>query len=164
VLDYSTMAYYKFINNIFINQYQDAFRDQQASPVNILPDFREENIASPFCNSIPQKQVLVPQFYRSGGNKFESVRIPRFKYFGRRIGYTASFWMKNYGSHAFSPNPRIGRDNNHIFRLDDSFALWYDSQTSFRVYVFAKDNWLETYSDPVFLPMHEWINIQVALS
>ncbi len=60
VLDYSTMAYYKFINNIFINQYEDAFRDQQAVAVNILPDFREETIAAPFCNSIPQKQVRVP--------------------------------------------------------------------------------------------------------
>ena len=46
-----------------------------------------------------------------------------------------------------------------MLRLDESFALWYDSRTSFRVYVYAKRNYEETFSDPVFLPLFEWVNI-----
>ena len=72
--------------------------------------------------------------------------------------------MKNFGQHAFEPNPARGRENNHIFSLDECMALWYDSKTSFRVYVYAKNNFLETYSDPIFLPLNEWINIQVTIS
>ena len=75
-----------------------------------------------------------------------------------------SFWMKNFGQHAFEPNPARGREANHIFTLDESFGIWYDSKTSFRVYVYAKNNFFETYSDPIFLPLNEWINIQVTLS
>ena len=129
-----------------------------------MPDFIQENIAAPFCNSIPAKQVNVPQFYRAGGSKFSGLRIPRFKYKERYIGYTMSFWMKNFGQHAFEPNPAQGRKANHIFTLDECFGIWYDSKTSFRVYVYAKNNFFETYSDPVFLPLNEWINIQVTLS
>jgi hypothetical protein len=70
VLDYSAMAYYKFDQTIFIGRYEDSFRVQKARPVSVLPDFIQENIASPFCNSIPAKQVQVPQFYRAGGDKF----------------------------------------------------------------------------------------------
>lgn len=67
--------------------------------------------------------------------------------------------MKNMGAHASEPNPKIGREQNHIFSLDECFALWYDSETSFRVYVYAKTNIFETFSDPVFMPLYEWINI-----
>lgn len=71
--------------------------------------------------------------------------------------------MQNYGGHTFSRSPLEGRTKNHLIKLDDSFAIWYDSKTSFRVYVYAKDNWMETFSDPVFLPLNEWINIQLTI-
>ena len=132
---------------------------QKARPLRALPEFVQENVSAPFCNSIPAKQVDVPQFYRAMGSKFSGIAIPRFKYKERYIGYTASFWVKNFGEHAFEPNPAKGRQNNHIFSLDECFSLWYDSKTSFRVYVYAKSNFFETFSDPVFLPMLEWINI-----
>ena len=32
------------------------------------------------------------------------------------------------GAHASEPNPKIGREQNHIFSLDECFALWYDSE------------------------------------
>ena len=53
VLDYSTMAYYRFEQTIFIDRYDDSFRVQQARPLRQLPEFVQENISSPFCNSIP---------------------------------------------------------------------------------------------------------------
>lgn len=159
VLDYSSMAYYRFDQSIFIERYDDAFRVQNARPVSVLPSFVQENIAAPFCNSIPPEQVQVPQFYRASGSKYADIAVPAFKFKGRYIGYTASFWMKNFGAHAYQSNPSLGRNQNHIFKLDECFALWYDSKTSFRVYVYARDNFYETYSDPVFLPLNEWVNI-----
>lgn len=39
VLDYSTMAYYKFDQTIFIGRYEDSFRVQKARPVEKLPTF-----------------------------------------------------------------------------------------------------------------------------
>lgn len=41
--------------------------------------------------------------------------------------------------------------------------MFYDSPTSFRVYVYAKDNMYETTSKSVFLPLNAWINIQVSI-
>ena len=70
-----------------------------------------------------------------------------------------SFWMKNFGQHSFDSDPTRGREDNHFIRLDESFALWYDSRTSFRIYIYARDNFEETFSDAVFLPLYEWINI-----
>lgn len=35
--------------------------------------------------------------------------------------------------------------------------------SSFRVYVYSKDRHFETYSRSVFLPLNEWVNIQVNL-
>jgi len=71
--------------------------------------------------------------------------------------------MQNFGQHSFSTNPAEGRDKHHMLKIDDVFAVWYDSRTSFRVYVFAKQNYEETYSDPIFLPLYEWVNIQITL-
>ena len=67
VLDYSTMGYYKFENTILTGRYDDAFRNQTAEAIGIMPLFSSENIATPFCNSIPQKFEKVPQFYKSAG-------------------------------------------------------------------------------------------------
>ena len=59
VLDYSTLGYYKFEQTILLNRYDDAFRKQKAR-YTLAPKFVIENIAAPFCNSIPQKYVEVP--------------------------------------------------------------------------------------------------------
>ena len=60
VLDYSTMGYYKFEQTILLGRYDDSFRIQKAKQLTIFPQFHIENIAAPFCNSIPQKYVQVP--------------------------------------------------------------------------------------------------------
>ena len=67
--------------------------------------------------------------------------------------------MQNFGQHSFSTNPVSGRTKHHLIKVDESFAVWYDSKTSFRIYVYAKNNWEETFSDPVFLPLNDWVNI-----
>jgi len=41
-----------------------------------------------------------------------------------------------------------------LLELEESFAIWFDSKTSFRVYVFAKDNEFETFTGSVFLPLN----------
>lgn len=109
VMDYSTMGYYKFESTILLGRYDDAFRNQTATPVSSEPLFYSENIAAPFCNSIPQKFEKVPQFFQSAGNKFKDLDIPLFDYKGRGIGYTVSFWLKNFGQHSYSQNPSEGQ-------------------------------------------------------
>ena len=51
-----------------------------------------------------------------------------------------------------------------MLKLDECFAIWYDSLTSFRVYIYAKNNYEEVWSSPVFLPLYEWVNIQIAFT
>ena len=55
VLDYSTMCYYRFDQNKFISRFEDSFRVQKARALGFLPPFVQENVAAPFCNSIPAK-------------------------------------------------------------------------------------------------------------
>ena len=101
VLDYSTLGYYKFEQTILLERYDDAFRKQKAT-FDIAPKFVTENIAAPFCNSIPQKYVEVPQFYKSAGASFSNIGIPKFKFKSRSIGYTVTFWLKNFGQHSYA--------------------------------------------------------------
>ena len=164
VMDYSTLAYYKFESTQLHDRYADAFRDQTATPITIAPIFKSENVAAPFCSSIPQKFEQVPYFFKSGGNKYSEIGIPRFEYKGRQIGYTASFWLINFGQHSYSETPIEGRTSNHMLKMEECFAIWYDSPTSFRVYIYAKNNYEEVYSPPVFLPLFEWVNIQITFS
>jgi len=50
-----------------------------------------------------------------------------------------------------------------LIEIKDSFALWLDSPYSFRVYIFAKVNYNEFFTERVYLPLHEWINIQMTV-
>ena len=47
------MGYYKFETTVLYGRYADAFRNQTARPIKAAPSFYAENIAAPFCNSIP---------------------------------------------------------------------------------------------------------------
>ena len=92
------------------------------------------------------------------------IEIPRFWDKERKISYTVSFWMINFGQHSYGQKPNEGRENNHLIKVDEAFAIWYDSPTSFRVYVYARKNYDEVYSSTVFLPLFEWVNIQLHIS
>ena len=71
--------------------------------------------------------------------------------------------MKNEGIGSFTQNPRNGRDTTHLIKIQETFAIWFDSQTTLRAYVFADDNFREYYSDPIFLPINQWINLQIQI-
>jgi hypothetical protein len=73
-------------------------------------------------------------------------------------------WIRNEGDHKFTNNPRYGVEKHSFFKLDDSFALWFDSPTSFRVYVYSKSNVDEETSESCFLPLHQWVNIQISIN
>jgi hypothetical protein len=68
-------------------------------------------------------------------------------------------WINNSGATKFNANPRTGIETSAFFILDGSFALWFDSVSSFRVYVYAKKNVDATSSPSVFLPLNQWVNI-----
>ena len=74
-----------------------------------------------------------------------------------------SFWLKNEGIGTYSKNPKTGRDSTHLIKVEETFALWFDSQTTLRAYVYADANHFEYFSDPIFLPVDQWINLQIQL-
>ena len=89
---------------------------------------------------------------------FELQKQEGWDYIERRIGYTMSFWIKNEGIGTYSKNPKTGRDTTHLIKVEETFALWFDSQTTLRAYVYADANHFEYFSDPIFLPVDQWIN------
>ena len=68
-------------------------------------------------------------------------------------------WIKNTGKHTFSSSARVGRDSHHMFEIENAFALWMDSESSFRVYAFAAEDFDEHISEPISLPKNAWINV-----
>lgn len=81
-----------------------------------------------------------------------------------RFTYTLSMWVNNQGALKYSSNPRYGVETSQFFQLEGCFALWFDSPTSFRVYIYAKNNVDMTVSPSVFLPVNNWVNIQVNIN
>jgi hypothetical protein len=74
-----------------------------------------------------------------------------------------AIWIRNSGKHSYSANPRDGRENHHFFELTNSFAFWWNSPDSFRVYIYANENPYEVQSGSIDVPLYEWINIQVSI-
>jgi hypothetical protein len=83
------------------------------------------------------------------------VIIPFYRYTEADVGYTISMWVMNEGSTLFTTREQFGRENQyHFFRLENVFSLWFDSPTSFRVYVYTLRDF-ESFSSPsVFLPLN----------
>ena len=50
-----------------------------------------------------------------------------------------------------------------MLELEDSFAIWYDSPYSCRIYVYSVQNYDEVFSDRIYLPLHEWVNLQITI-
>ena len=97
-------------------------------------------------------QAEKPVFFR---------RLPLYSLKGeqREFGYTLSMWIRNYGQHTYSDDVKDGRENHHLFEVTDSFALFWDSPISLRVYIYARDNAYEFWTPPVSVPLRDWINI-----
>lgn len=125
----------------------------------------EDDIAVPYCQSLPQKLVTVPKFTNSPGSQFSKIPIKDFKYEQQKYGYTVSIWLKNSGMQNISADPRTGRTENHIFEITDAFAIWFDSPTSLAVYVYAVKDYQEMDTkESIIVPLHEWVNVQVTVS
>ena len=118
----------------------------------------------PLCSSLPQKLVEVPAIAKSAPLRWESLPLYTLDHEQRDFGYTLSIWMRNYGDHGYSTNPRTGRENYRLFEKAGCFALWWDSPISFRVYVYARDDAYEFYTSAISVPLRDWVNVQVALS
>ena len=90
----------------------------------------------------------------------QDIPIEGFTYEQRSFGYTVSVWLRNYGQHTYSlGNVERGLAEHKFLEIKDSFAMWMDSQDSFRIYVFSVRDYEEVQSDSIYLPMNEWINV-----
>lgn len=65
-----------------------------------------------------------------------------------------SMWVRPTGTHSYSTIEKQGITNQHFFLLEGVFALWWDSPSSFRVYVFASKDYLEESTSSVQVPIH----------
>ena len=105
----------------------------------------------------------MPKFEKSPG--FSKIKIEDFKDEQDKFGYTVSIWLRNSGTQNFSSDPKKGRTDNHIFEIVDAFAIWFDSPTSLKVYVYAVKDYLEiSTQESIVVPLHEWVNVQVTIS
>lgn len=62
--------------------------------------------------------------------------------------YSFNIWIKLdfEGAPTYHDDPLIGRDNSDFFKVEDVFALWFNTKTSFRVYVYALKGYDEFFS------------------
>ena len=96
--------------------------------------------------------------------RFESFKtgiidLSFFKFKQEHVGYTLMMWIKNEGGHSHSTKQVIGRNDHHLFRLENAFALWWDSPSSFRVYVYTMNKVHEYSTSSVFMPLNQWVNV-----
>ena len=73
-----------------------------------------------------------------------------------------SFWLKNFGKHK-AEEDGSGKDKTAFLSLEESFVFYYDTKTTFRVYVDAREKYLTAESESIYLPLNEWLNVQVAI-
>ena len=85
------------------------------------------------------------------------IDISFLKYAQDHVYYTLSMWIKSEGGHDYSTKQVIGRDNHHFFRLENSFALWWDSPSSFRVYIYTLRHKDEFSTKSIFMPLNTWV-------
>ena len=162
-LDFRVRAYYKFTDPL--NRWRDAFRNQTARPIALEPQVLAEPLRiDPFCSQLPEKLVQLPKITGNTQKLFPKLPIYIFDFNQRDFGYTLTLWLRNDGTHSYSKDSLQGRNNHHLFELSNSFALWWDSPISFRVYIYARSNANELYTAPVSVPLREWVNIQLAIS
>ena len=114
-------------------------------------------MTNPFCNTLESQFANVAKF-----ETFNTGRVPVVNAVldqDKTFTYTLSMWVHNLGARKYSANARYGVEQSSFFTLEGAFSLWFDSPTSFRVYVYAKDN-INTRSSPsTFLPLNQWVNI-----
>jgi len=107
------------------------------------------------CDTLHQYDSLARfENFKSG-----IIKLSLFKYSEKNVYYTLSMWIKSEGGHANTTKQVLGRDNHHFFRLENAFALWWDSPSSFRVYVYTLLKQDEYSTKSVFMPLNTWVNV-----
>jgi len=159
VFDLSTMAYYRFTQHTETYMLKDNFRNQKAdykmslapgATKKVRPKWMQEDISNMMCNTLS----VFEEVARFENFKGEPVKFQPKEYKQIGFGYTVSMWIKNLGGLYFTKKEKIGREKHQFFRLDKVFALWYDSQQSFRVYMYTKSPQEEFQSESIFLPLN----------
>ena len=157
--DVSTMAYYRFTMESKVYLLKDYFRNQQAKYVGSsavpgqafqIPIWHQEDVSNMICDTLNAYDSLARfENFKSG-----EIPLTLFEYQEDEVVYTLSMWVKNEGGHTYSTKQVIGRNNHHFFRLENVFALWWDSPSSFRVYIYTMLNVNEFSTPSVFMPLN----------
>jgi hypothetical protein len=78
--------------------------------------------------------------------------------------YTLSMWVKIKGAQKFTQDPRQGVKTASFFSIEGCFTLFFDSATSFKVFIDSVVDYQDTTSRSVFLPLNQWVNIQLNIN
>ena len=62
------------------------------------------------------------------------------------------------------PDPIKARRTCNIFLLDEAFMMYFYHKNMAKFHFFARKNYYETQSEPMFIPYDQWITVQMSLS
>jgi hypothetical protein len=157
--NWDVLAYYQFSPEDGV--LADSFRPQEGKVVQAISNTQSpvlfiDQSAKLFCDSLLLNPLQDLPTFTKGIDTTQT--IPNFE-FREKIGYTLSMWIRPSGDHGFSTGEFKGTRQMSFFTLDNVFSLWFDSDSSFRVYLFATKSYQETSSEPILIPVRSWINI-----
>ena len=151
VFTWDAMAYYQFDLNIGI--LADSFRYVNAqvveSSINTKsPVLYIDEGSKLVCSSLDINPLQVLPYIDPGLTT--TLKLPNFDYNQKQYSYTLSMWFKSSGSHAFS---ETNQESSSFFKLEKVMALWFNSPSSFRVYIYADKNYQEVVTGSVSIPV-----------
>ena len=82
----------------------------------------------------------------------------------RNYGYSLSTWLYTHPDNCVSTNPLVAKVNCSTFTFNDVITLYFESSTIARFYFEARNPGFELRSEQIFVPMSQWVNIQLSFS
>jgi hypothetical protein len=76
--------------------------------------------------------------------------------------YTMSIWIKPSATSCVQANPYTAKESCFLAHLDGVFFMYQSSRNEVKVYFEALKNYYEASSKGVFIPIGQWVNIQLA--
>jgi len=78
--------------------------------------------------------------------------------------YTLSLWIKTRADIPTESNPYVAKYGPNILKLEEVFVLYMSHKTEAKFFFQALKNYYESTSYGFFVPLDQWINIQMVMS
>ena len=94
----------------------------------------------------------------------QSIQLNRDPRERVNYAYAMSVWLKPDAGTPYNADPYVGNSNAFVVRLQEVFSLYFASPNEMRVYFYNEQNYFETYSDAIFVPIGQWFNVQLKIN